>query len=206
MKGVVIGNVVSVALSPSGVHARAEVADAANVIPQGSRVDINLLGLAADPWIDITPPLAGAAAVRRGHGPHHPACRSEGLIVCHDGHISGQQGGSTDFMMKVRGRWRRVACRAGAARRLTRRVVDGHQHARTGKRPTSPPLPPSSSLLKHAAACSTCRGLLGCPAHAVFPVAARPHACEDGRHTVPRQDGVNEQQLPRAGVRCNTLL
>jgi hypothetical protein len=68
---------------------------------QGSRVDINLLGIAADPWIDITPPPN--AVVRKDHGPHHPACASEGLIVCHNGSIRGQLGGSTDFMMKVGG-------------------------------------------------------------------------------------------------------
>lgn len=99
MKGVQIGNVTSVTLHPAHVEAIAEVADASNIIPQGSRVDINLLGLAADPWIDITPPVN--AVVRKDHGPHHPACAAEGLIVCHNGTIHGQLGGSTDFMMKV---------------------------------------------------------------------------------------------------------
>jgi len=99
MKGVQIGNVTSVTLHPAHVEAIAEVADASNIIPQGSRVDINLLGLAADPWIDITPPVN--AVVRKDHGPHHPACAAEGLIVCHNGSIHGQLGGSTDFMMKV---------------------------------------------------------------------------------------------------------
>lgn len=98
MKGVQIGNVVAARLQGSHVDVTAEVADAANIIPQGSRVDINLLGIAADPWIDITPP--DHAVVRRDHGPHHPSCASEGLIVCHQGSIRGQLGGSTDFMMK----------------------------------------------------------------------------------------------------------
>jgi hypothetical protein len=80
---------------------------------QGSRVDINLLGLAADPWIDISPPRD--ARVRPQHGPHHAACRTEGLIVCHNGAIAGHQGGSTDFMMKV-GCWSRGGWLRGGGR------------------------------------------------------------------------------------------
>jgi hypothetical protein len=76
----------------------AEVPDCGNIIPRSSRVDINLLGLAADPWIDITPPAG--CMVRKEHGPHHPECKKDGLIVCDGGHIQGSQGGSTDFMMK----------------------------------------------------------------------------------------------------------
>lgn len=78
--------------------AYAEVPDSGNIIPRGSRVDINLLGLASDPWIDITPPAG--CLVRKEHGPHHPECPRDGLIVCDGGHIQGSQGGSTDFMMK----------------------------------------------------------------------------------------------------------
>lgn len=98
MKGVQIGTVSRVALSPSHITAFAEVPDHSNVIPRTSRVDINLLGLAADPWIDITPPVG--CLVRRDHGPHHADCDKDGLIVCDGGHIRGSQGGSTDFMMK----------------------------------------------------------------------------------------------------------
>ncbi|KAF8064684.1 TGD2 [Scenedesmus sp. PABB004] len=98
MKGVQIGSVRSVALTPTAVAAVAEVADARNVIPRASRADINLLGLASDPWIDITPPPG--ARVRPDRGPHHPGCPADGLIVCAGGVMPGSQGGSTDFMMK----------------------------------------------------------------------------------------------------------
>jgi phospholipid/cholesterol/gamma-HCH transport system substrate-binding protein len=98
MKGVQIGLIAAVKLYPSHVEAVAQVMDSANVIPRSARVDINLLGLAADPWIDITP--SPDSTVRRDHGPHHPECLTDGLIVCHNGVIDGYQGGSTDYMMK----------------------------------------------------------------------------------------------------------
>ncbi|WIA18637.1 hypothetical protein OEZ85_003343 [Tetradesmus obliquus] len=98
MKGVQIGSVTRVVPGIAAITAYAEVPDSGNIIPRGSRVDINLLGLASDPWIDITPPAG--CLVRKEHGPHHPECPRDGLIVCDGGHIQGSQGGSTDFMMK----------------------------------------------------------------------------------------------------------
>lgn len=98
MKGVQIGQINKVKLQPGHLEAVAEVCDAHNLIPVGSRVDINLLGLASDPWIDITPPAG--CVVRKDHGPHHPDCVKDGLIVCNGGHIKGHQGGSSDYMMR----------------------------------------------------------------------------------------------------------
>uniref|UniRef100_A0A383WFZ2 Mce/MlaD domain-containing protein n=1 Tax=Tetradesmus obliquus TaxID=3088 RepID=A0A383WFZ2_TETOB len=98
MKGVQIGSVTRVVPGIAAITAYAEVPDSGNIIPRGSRVDINLLGLASDPWIDITPPAG--CLVRKEHGPHHPECPRDSLIVCDGGHIQGSQGGSTDFMMK----------------------------------------------------------------------------------------------------------
>eukprot|EP00879_Flechtneria_rotunda_P012464 GHRR01013016.1.p1 GENE.GHRR01013016.1~~GHRR01013016.1.p1 ORF type:complete len:358 (+),score=137.59 GHRR01013016.1:172-1245(+) len=99
MKGVQIGTITKVTLKPAELEAVAEVCDASNIIPRGSRVDINLLGLGADPWIDITPPTG--AYVRTDRGPHHSECARDGLIVCNNGRIQGSQGGSSDYMTKT---------------------------------------------------------------------------------------------------------
>jgi ABC-type transporter Mla subunit MlaD len=98
MKGVQIGAVASVAINPSHIDVTAEVLDAHNVVPVGSRVDINQFGLAADPFVDITPPEG--CRVNPKVGPHHPKCQAEGLIVCDGQQIAGSQGGSMDYMMK----------------------------------------------------------------------------------------------------------
>lgn len=98
MKGVQIGQINKVTLQAGHLEAVAEVCDSNNLIPVSSRVDLNLLGLASDPWIDITPPVG--CLVRRDHGPHHPDCAKDGLVVCNGGQIKGHQGGSSDYMMK----------------------------------------------------------------------------------------------------------
>ncbi len=88
-------------VSPDVVRVRTEVSDSSNIVPRDSRIDINQLGLAADAYIDITPP--DACDVRGKVGPHHPACDKEGVIMCAGGEVVGHQGGSMDYMMKVRG-------------------------------------------------------------------------------------------------------
>jgi hypothetical protein len=99
MQGVQIGTIKRVAVSCEAVAAMAEISDGSNVIPLGSRVDVNQLGLAADPYVDITPPQDARQLVGQ-HGPHHRACGKEGSIVCHGGTVQGHQGGSFDYMMK----------------------------------------------------------------------------------------------------------
>ncbi|GBF89558.1 ABC-type transport system protein [Raphidocelis subcapitata] len=99
MKGVQIGKVTQVSVEPTRVAVKAEVYDSRNVVPRGSRFDINSLGLVPEAFLDITTPdgcsVAGAA------GPHSAACRKQGLIVCHDAVVEGSQGSSMDFLMKV---------------------------------------------------------------------------------------------------------
>jgi ABC-type transporter Mla subunit MlaD len=99
MKGVQVGSISQVSVYPSHVEVVAEVMDSHNVIPLASRVDINQLGLAADPFVDITPPAACPTGFKKG--PHDPGCDKEGFIVCNGGKLSGSQGGSMDYMMKV---------------------------------------------------------------------------------------------------------
>lgn len=102
MKGVQVGTVVGVALTSGGVAATVEVADGSNVVPASTRADLNLLGIAADPWVDLTPPsgeLSTAAAASKT-GPHDASCAAAGTLVCAGGVLHGHQGGSTDAMMR----------------------------------------------------------------------------------------------------------
>lgn len=98
MHGVQIGAIKRVSVDCELVTAVAEVSDSHNIIPRGSRVDINFLGLASDPFVDITPPAG--CEVKGQHGPHHSKCAAEGQIVCAGAAVEGQLGGSFDYMMK----------------------------------------------------------------------------------------------------------
>ncbi|KIY99985.1 hypothetical protein MNEG_7973 [Monoraphidium neglectum] len=92
MKGVQIGRVTEVSIEPTRVAVKAEVFDHRNVVPRGSRFDINQLGLVPEAFLDIGTPegcrVAGAA------GPHSSKCERQGLIVCHGSEVDGSQVGA----------------------------------------------------------------------------------------------------------------
>jgi ABC-type transporter Mla subunit MlaD len=93
IRGVPVGNVLNVKPSLDRVDVLVEINDVATVIPRNSVVEANQSGLIAEPLVDITPqlPIPTYSA-----SPLEPACEAEGMVVCNNGHIKGQQVGRTE--------------------------------------------------------------------------------------------------------------
>ncbi|GBF93100.1 hypothetical protein Rsub_05711 [Raphidocelis subcapitata] len=99
IRGVQVGSVLDVRPSLDRVDVLVEVNDATSaVIPRNSVIEANQSGLIAEPLVDITPQLPLPTFTR---GPLEPGCEDEGAIVCHNGHIKGQQGVALDDLVYI---------------------------------------------------------------------------------------------------------
>lgn len=98
IRGVQVGSVLNVKPSLDRVDVLVEVNDSATVIPRNSIIEANQSGLIAEPLVDITPqvPIPYYHA-----GPMDKSCEEEGAIVCHNGHIRGQQGVALDDLVYI---------------------------------------------------------------------------------------------------------
>ena len=96
VRGVKVGNVLSVRPSLEKVEVLIEMDDDGIVIPRNSLVEANQSGLIAETIIDITPELPIPNAQ---WGPLDSGCEGEGLVVCYRGKIQGIPGVSMDDLV-----------------------------------------------------------------------------------------------------------
>lgn len=96
VRGVKVGNVLSVRPSLEKVEVLIEMDDDGIVIPRNSLVEANQSGLIAETIIDITPELPIPNAQ---WGPLDSGCEGEGLVVCDRGKIQGIPGVSMDDLV-----------------------------------------------------------------------------------------------------------
>ncbi|KZV46349.1 hypothetical protein F511_07901 [Dorcoceras hygrometricum] len=98
IRGINVGNVVSVNPSLRSIEAVVEVEDDKVVIPQNSLIEVNQSGLLMETFIDITPrePIPTPSV-----GPRDAGCVKEGLILCDRQKIKGQQGVSLDELVGI---------------------------------------------------------------------------------------------------------
>ena len=98
VRGVKVGNVLSVKPNLERVEVLVEMDDDAITIPRNSLVEANQSGLIAETIIDITPEIP---IPRAQWGPLDSGCEGEGLIVCDRGKIVGQPGVSMDELVSI---------------------------------------------------------------------------------------------------------
>ena len=98
VRGVKVGNVLSVRPSLEKVEVLIEMDDDGIVIPRNSLVEANQSGLIAETIIDITPELPIPKAQ---WGPLDSGCEGEGLVVCDRGKIQGVPGVSMDDLVGI---------------------------------------------------------------------------------------------------------
>lgn len=96
IRGVDVGNVVSVKSSLDSIDVVIQILDAKVVIPKGSLVEVNQSGLLMDTLIDVTPPNQ---LPRPTVGPLDPRCLEEGMIVCDRQRLKGEQGVNLDELV-----------------------------------------------------------------------------------------------------------
>ncbi len=98
VRGVKVGNVLSVRPNLERVEVLVEMDDDGIVIPRNSLVEANQSGLIAETIIDITPeiPIPNAK-----WGPLDSGCEGEGLVVCDRGKIVGVPGVSMDELVGI---------------------------------------------------------------------------------------------------------
>ena len=98
VRGVKVGNVLSVRPNLERVEVLVEMDDDGIVIPRNSLVEANQSGLIAETIIDITPevPIPDAQ-----WGPLDSGCEGEGLVVCDRGKIVGVPGVSMDELVGI---------------------------------------------------------------------------------------------------------
>ncbi|MCO5568168.1 hypothetical protein L7F22_021864 [Adiantum nelumboides] len=96
IRGVDVGNVVSVKSSLDSIDVVVQVLDAKVVIPRGSLVEVNQSGLLMDTLIDVTPPNQ---LPQPTVGPLDPRCSEEGMIVCDRQRLKGEQGVNLDELV-----------------------------------------------------------------------------------------------------------
>ncbi|MCO5551766.1 hypothetical protein L7F22_005269 [Adiantum nelumboides] len=96
IRGVDVGNVVSVKSSLDSIDVVIQVLDAKVVIPRGSLVEVNQSGLLMDTLIDVTPPNQ---LPQPTVGPLDPRCSEEGMIVCDRQRLKGEQGVNLDELV-----------------------------------------------------------------------------------------------------------
>jgi len=98
VRGVRVGNVLSVRPSLECVDVLVEVDDSQIVVPRNAVIEANQSGLVAETVIDITPQLP---LPRFQHGPLHPGCRDEGAVVCSRDRVKGDVGYSMDQLIAL---------------------------------------------------------------------------------------------------------
>ncbi|KAI5075009.1 hypothetical protein GOP47_0010970 [Adiantum capillus-veneris] len=96
IRGVDVGNVVSVKSSLDSIDVVIQILDAKIVIPRGSLVEVNQSGLLMDTLIDVTPPNQ---LPQPTVGPLDPRCSEEGMIVCDRQRLKGEQGVNLDELV-----------------------------------------------------------------------------------------------------------
>lgn len=98
VRGVKVGNVLSVRPNLERVEVLVEMDDDGIVIPRNSLVEANQSGLIAETIIDITPEIPIPKAQ---WGPLDSGCEGEGLVVCDRGKIVGVPGVSMDELVGI---------------------------------------------------------------------------------------------------------
>ena len=98
VRGVKVGNVLSVRPNLERVEVLVEMDDDGIVIPRNSLVEANQSGLIAETIIDITPEIPIPKAQ---WGPLDSGCEGEGLVVCDRGKIQGTPGVSMDELVGI---------------------------------------------------------------------------------------------------------
>jgi len=115
VRGVRVGNVLSVKPSIAKVDVLVEVDDSAIAIPKNSTIEANQTGLVAETMIDITPrdpiPTPELSPLDKG-------CAEEGLVVCHRDVIKGETGYSLDQLVAVMTKLAREVDRHGMSNTL----------------------------------------------------------------------------------------
>ncbi|KAK3005567.1 hypothetical protein RJ639_015812 [Escallonia herrerae] len=98
IRGVTVGNVISVDPSLRNIEAVVEVEDDKIIIPRNSLIEVNQSGLLMETMIDITPrdPIPMPSV-----GPLDSGCVKEGLIICDRQKIKGYQGVSLDALVGI---------------------------------------------------------------------------------------------------------
>ncbi|KAK7316603.1 hypothetical protein RJT34_00191 [Clitoria ternatea] len=98
IRGVTVGDVISVNPSLRSIEAVVEIEDDKTIIPRNSLVEVNQSGLLMETIIDITPrdPIPSPST-----GPLDQECPKEGLIVCDREKIKGYQGVSLDALVGI---------------------------------------------------------------------------------------------------------
>ncbi|GAX80213.1 hypothetical protein CEUSTIGMA_g7651.t1 [Chlamydomonas eustigma] len=106
VRGVQVGQVLSVRPSLEKVDVLCEVQDVSTVVPLNSVIEANQSGLIAEPLIDVTPQLP---LPTWRNPPNHPDCQQEGSIVCENGRIAGEAGVALDDLVYIMTRLARQA-------------------------------------------------------------------------------------------------
>ncbi|CAG9462530.1 unnamed protein product [Pedinophyceae sp. YPF-701] len=98
IRGVQVGQVLSVKPSLERVDVLVEVNDSRSVIPRNALIQANQSGLIAEPLVDVTPqlPVPPYTAL-----PTDPACEDEEALVCHRGRIQGEPGVALDDLVYI---------------------------------------------------------------------------------------------------------
>mmetsp|Transcript_29419 Transcript_29419/g.49427 ORF Transcript_29419/g.49427 Transcript_29419/m.49427 type:complete len:461 (-) Transcript_29419:136-1518(-) len=98
VRGVTVGNVLSVKPTIAKVDVLVEVNDSAIAIPRNSMIEANQTGLVAETMIDITPqdPIPTFQ-----YGPLDSQCKEEGVVLCNRDRIKGETGYSLDQLVAV---------------------------------------------------------------------------------------------------------
>jgi len=98
VRGVRVGNVLSVRPTLESVDVLVEVEDANIVIPRNATIEANQSGLVAETMIDVTPKLPIPAFVE---SPLSPGCQQEGAIVCARDRVKADVGYSMDELISI---------------------------------------------------------------------------------------------------------
>ncbi|GAX84634.1 hypothetical protein CEUSTIGMA_g12055.t1 [Chlamydomonas eustigma] len=106
VRGVQVGQVLSVRPSLEKVDVLCEVQDVSTVVPLNSVIETSQSGLIAEPLIDVTPQLP---LPTWRNPPNHPDCQQEGAIVCENGRTAGEAGVALDDLVYIMTRLARQA-------------------------------------------------------------------------------------------------
>lgn len=100
-----MGRVAAATALPDRVDVVLQVNDDSVVVPMRSTAVLHQYGLMAPAThIELRPPadlLPQTVEAAKTSNPHSAACTAQGAIVCHNGRLAGQQGGSVDEVTRI---------------------------------------------------------------------------------------------------------